>query len=168
RELMRRAGAPRAVSPASGSRLARDEAAFAVRGRRGRLGRHLDGVPGADLVTELAADALDRVDAAEAEDAGGLGDDVGVGLGRRLVDRVDRADLHARLAAGAARLDDDRLRLLRDLHLGRDLAELVGDAGDGADVRADRAVDAELGLDHEELLALPVDRAGRAVLRAER
>src|SRR5262249_55579310 len=146
----------------------RDESAFAIGGGGLGVGRHLDRVPGADLVTELAADALDRVDAAEAEDAGGRLDDVGIGLRGRLVGRLGRADLHARLAAGAAFLDDHRLRLLRHLHLRRDVAELVGDAGDRTDVRADRAVDAQLRLDHEELLALAVDRSGRTVLRAER
>ena len=55
---------------------------------------HRDAIPRADLVAERAADAAGEVDGADLEDrlVAMTGDDA---------DAVDRADRHARLAAGA-------------------------------------------------------------------
>ncbi len=83
------------------------------------------------------------------------------------VNAIERADVHAELAAGAVVHDDLRLRDLARLDAGDEVAVLVLNAGNGAINGAHPAIDAAFGVNDVQLLGLSADRVHGAFQLAD-
>ena len=83
------------------------------------------------------------------------------------INAVERADVHAELAAGTVVHDDLRLRDLAGLDASDEITVLILNAGDGAIDGAYPAIDAAFGVDDVQLLGLAADRVHRTLQLAD-
>src|SRR5262245_8783050 len=124
----------------------------------------VDRAPATGIFAEAAAGALLLVEDGDAEE-------VAVGaLGLAEVQRLERADLDAQLAAraDAVVLDDDRLRPLLAGERLTDIAHLVEDGLGRADDATGATIDAQVGIDDVDHVPGPGDGVRRAALGAGR
>lgn len=129
----------------------------------GRSIRHNNGIFVADNLTEPACHAFLRHDfghlVVDRTRACGVFDHVNA---------IERANVHAELAAGAVVHDDFRLRDLARLDAGDEIAVLILDAGDRAIDGTHPTIDAAFGMNDVQLLGLAADRVDGTLQLADR